>query len=314
MSTDPPPTARLRTALDEGSVLIGGCFDALSARLAELAGFPAVQLSGFGVEVAQIGAPDLGLTTLTELAAHATRVASTVAIPVIADVDTGFGGVLNVARTVREMERADVAGLHIEDQALPKRCPLLGGRRVLSRAAAVDRVSAACEARRDRDFLIIARTDADVVSIDEVIERANLYLRAGADVAMPMSLQVDGRPFADLSPDKQMELLARLAREIDGPVMSSGAPPPPGYTAEDLAGAGYALVLFASSALSSAANAMAAMYAAIVRDQTDAGYIQANPGRYHDGYELMRAVHLDRYQDIEQRHTTSRDTYQGEDQ
>jgi methylisocitrate lyase len=314
MMTGPRAAARLRTTIDEGSVLVGGCFDALSARLAELAGFPVVHLSGFGVEVTQIGGPDLGLTTLTELALHASRVASTVEVPVIADVDTGFGGVLNVTRTIQEMERAGVAGVHIEDQAAPKRCPLLGGRQILSRSAAVDRVSAACEARRDHDFLIIARTDADVVSIDEVIERANLYLQAGADVAMPMSLMVNGRPFAEFGPDQQMELLARLAREVDGPLMSGGAPPPPGYTAKDMADAGYALVLFASSALYSAANAMAAMYAAIVRDRTDADYIQANPGPYNDGYELMRAVHLDRYQDVEQRFTTSRDACPPQDQ
>ncbi|WP_236793423.1 oxaloacetate decarboxylase [Amycolatopsis sp. GM8] len=304
MTPSSAPPARLRAALREGPSLVGGCFDALSARLAERAGFGILHLSGFGVEVTQIGGPDLGLTTLTELASHAARVTSTVEVPIIADVDTGFGGVLNVRRTISEMERAGVAGVHIEDQAMPKRCPLLGGRRVLSRGEAVDRVSAACEARRNRDFLIVARTDADVVSIDEVIERSNLYLRAGADVAMPMSLLMDGQPFAELNPDQQMTLLARLARDIDGPLMTGGAPPPPGYTARDVAELGYQLVLFASAALGAAANAMAALYAAILREGTDAGYLAANPGAYHDGYELMRAVHLDDYQALEQRHTS----------
>lgn len=294
-------SAVLRRELADGLVVGAGCFDALSARLAELAGFRALHLSGFAFEVSQIGAPDLGLATLTELAAVAARIAATVQLPVIADVDTGFGGILNVQRTVQTMERAGVAGIHIEDQATPKRCPVLAGRRVVARSEAVDRVRATVDARTDPDFVVIARTDADVVSFDEVVERANLYLAAGADLAMPIVLDFDGRSYFAMSPDEQFALLERVARSIDGPVMGMGSPPPSGYTVKDLAEIGYSFVMFATTSLEAAATAMFEALHAITADGTDEHYRRAHPGRYRDSVELMRAVRLDDYLDVERR-------------
>ncbi|MET7780192.1 MULTISPECIES: isocitrate lyase/PEP mutase family protein [Streptomyces] len=294
-------TTRLRELLAAELVVAPGCFDPFSARLAELAGFTAIYLTGFGVEATQLGAPDLGLLSLTELAAHAARVTEAISIPVLADVDTGFGGVLNVGRTIREMERAGVAGVHIEDQSLPKHCPLLAGRGVVSREEAVERVRAACQARTDPDFVIVARTDGDTVSIQEAIDRSNLYLEAGADMAMPITMVVDGRPYADLAPDQQMDLLRLLAKEIDGPVMGMGDGPPEGYTTADLAEAGLSFMMFAAGALSASANAMAELFAEIRRSGTDAGYRAAHRGQYNVPLEILQAMHLEHYTEQETR-------------
>lgn len=302
-SADAPlrSSTRLRRLLAAGTVVAPGIFDPFSARLAELAGFDVLHLTGFGVEATQIGAPDLGLITLTELAGHAARITDAVDLPVLADIDTGFGGVLNVRRTIRELERAGVAGVHIEDQSLPKHCPVIAGRSVVSRAEGVDRVRAAVEAKSDPDFVIVARTDADTISFAEVVERSNLYLQAGADMAMPMALQLDGRPFASLPPDEQMDVLRRLVKEIDGPVMGMGAGAPVGYTTQDLADAGYAFVMFAVDALSAAANAMATLF-----DEIRAtGAIAPRGDRYDDPLALLKLVHLDEYVELECRHTAS---------
>ncbi|WP_051790860.1 isocitrate lyase/PEP mutase family protein [Amycolatopsis jejuensis] len=292
-------TTRLRGLLREGMVVAAGCYDPLSARLAELSGFPAVHLTGLGMEVTQLGAPDLGLLTLSEVASHAARITSAIDIPVLADADTGFGGVLNVHRTVRELERAGIAGIHIEDQPLPKRCPVLDARTIVTREQAVERVAAACAARTDPDFVIVARTDADTVSLAEVIERCNVYLEAGADMVMPMLMNVDGVPYDSLPPDEQMALHRRVVKAIDGPVMGMGNPPPEGYTVDDMAAAGYAFFMFTATALGAAANAISEAFAAIKQDGTDGRFIVARPGRYHNVRTLMEAVRLEDYFAIE---------------
>jgi len=307
----PPMTTRLRELLGSGLVVAPGCFDSLSARLAELAGFQALHLTGLGMEITQLGAPDLGLLTLTEVAAHAARITAAVDIPVLADVDTGFGGVLNVRRTVREMERAGVAGVHIEDQPMPKRCPVLEGRTTVDRRQAVDRIRAACDARTDPDFVIVARTDADTVSIAEVIERCNLYLQAGADMVMPMVLNVDGVPYEKLAPDEQLELLRHVVSSIDGPVMGMGNAPPLGYTVADLEAIGFSFVMFAATALGAAANAMTEAFDAIRSNGTDRDFVTARPGRYHDPYTLMEAARLDEFLEIERTATSTADSERG---
>ncbi|WP_432013617.1 isocitrate lyase/PEP mutase family protein [Streptomyces cucumeris] len=292
-------TTKLRQLLADGLVVAPGCYDALSARLAEIAGFDALHLTGLGVEATQLGAPDLGLLSMTELSAHAARTAAAVNIPILADIDTGFGGVLNVRRTIHEMERAGVAGVHIEDQKLPKHCPLLAGRSVVGVDEALARITAACQARTDPDFVIVARTDADVISIREVIDRCNKYLEAGADMAMPITMEVDGHPYADLTPDEQMDLLRLLAKEINGPVMGMGDAPPAGYTTADLAEAGFSFMMFAASPLSASANAIAELMRHIKENGTDADYRATHPGKYNSPLEIMRAVHLDTYAELE---------------
>ena len=217
-------THMLRQALVDGPVVAAGCFDPLSARLAEHVGFGALHVTGSGVEATQLGAPDLGLLTLSELAAHTARIAAAVDIPMICDVDTGFGGVDNIMRTVRELERSGVAGIHIEDQSFPKKSPLLDGRSILPRAEAVGRVQAALAARTDPDFVVVARSDADAISFDEVVTRCNLYLEAGADAAFPMLMSYEGVPLHTLPRDQRIKVQRKLVEEIDGPVMAMAHP------------------------------------------------------------------------------------------
>lgn len=295
-------TTRLREELAKGMVVAPGCFDPLTARLAQLAGFSAVHLTGFGVEASQLAAPDLGLLSMSELVAHAARMTAAIEIPILADIDTGFGGVLNVQRTIREMERAGVAGVHLEDQAQPKHCPLLAGRKVVSRSEALDRLKAALDARTDPDFVIVARTDADTISFGELVDRSNLFLEAGADMAMPILMSVDGVSFATLTPAEQMASCRKLVTAIEGPVMAMGAGPPDGYTVADLADAGFAFMMYAGAAVSIAANSVAALFLAMRRDGTDRTHLDANPGLYNDPLELMRAVRLDEYVAVERRY------------
>jgi 2-methylisocitrate lyase-like PEP mutase family enzyme len=153
------------------------------ARLVERAGFDAVYMTGSGTALVRYGFPDVGLVTMTEMVENARTIANAVHIPVIADADTGYGNPLNVRRTVREYERAGVAAIHIEDQVFPKKCGHLQGKRLIPKEEMVQKVRAACEAREDPDFTIIARCDAlAVVGMDETLDRARAYAEAGADV------------------------------------------------------------------------------------------------------------------------------------
>lgn len=292
----------LRTLLADGGVVALGCTDPFSARLAELAGAKALYLSGQVLEAVVLGAPDMGLATLTEVTDHVRRITNVVGVPLICDAEAGFvGGPVNVHRAVRELERTGVAAIHIEDQALPKKCPLLPGKKVVERGEGIARIETAVAARTDPDFMIIARTDADVISFDEVIERSNRYLQAGADVAMPIVTEVDGVPRTSLSPDDQMDVLARLAQRIDGPVMMAGSEAPIGYTASDLLNAGFAIVPFAGAAFQAAGNAMLEVYRELLSRGTSSAYFERNPPELTFGLGTMRLLDLDTYLEIEDR-------------
>lgn len=293
--------ARLRELIAAGKTIAPSCFDPLSCRIAEVTGFDAVHLTGMGVEATLLGSPDVGLLSMSELVEHVARITAAVDIPLLADIDTGFGSVLNVQRTIREMERAGAAGVHIEDQALPKHCPVLPVRKVVSRAAAVDRLKAALDARSNADFVIVARTDADVVSIDEVIERCNLFLEAGADMVMPLHVAVDGTPYGSLAPDAQMAVMRRLTSGIEGPVMNMGGRPPKGYNAFDVLGAGFAFLIF-GVALPAAANAMAAGYRELMETGNCLDLMARVPGPYWDTLKLMQDVRLDEHVAVEERY------------
>lgn len=300
-------TTKLRQLLRQGMVVAPGCFDAFSARLAQLAGFEAVHMTGLGVEAVQLGAPDLGLLSMSEVVSQAGRMQEAIDIPILADIDTGFGGVLNVQRTIKEMERAGIGGVHIEDQALPKHCPLLAGRKVVGREEALDRLKAALDARTDPDFVIAARTDGDTVSFAELIERANLYLEAGADLVMPVLMNVEGRSMFCLPPAEQMEWLGRMTSQIDGPVMGMGSGPPRGYVLNDFARIGFSFIMFAAGPLSAAANAMAEYFATLRETGNEFAYFEKNPGDYQDPLNLMRAARLDDYVQVEKQYTASLD-------
>lgn len=164
-------------------VVAPGAYDAIGARLIEQAGFAAAYMTGAGTAMAR-GYPDFGLLTQTEMAENAGVMSRSISVPLIADADTGYGNELNVTRTVREYEARGVAAIHLEDQVSPKRCGHLEGKEVVTRAEFVSRIRAAVEARRTREFLIIARTDARaVLGLDEAIDRANAALDVGADIA-----------------------------------------------------------------------------------------------------------------------------------
>lgn len=181
----PSVRQRLRARLNSGSLTVApGIYDAYGARLVEQAGFEAVYMTGNGVSACLLGRPDVGLIDLTLFAAHAHRAAACVDIPLICDADTGYGNAVNIKRTVEEFESAGVAAIHIEDQMAPKRCGHLpGSRPVVSLEEHVGKIEAALAARRDPDFIIIARTDAaSGLGLDEAIRRGKAYCDAGADV------------------------------------------------------------------------------------------------------------------------------------
>ncbi len=184
-------TTRLRELLaSPGIVPAPGAYDCLSAAVIERAGFPVVYMTGAGTSISRTGYPDIGLTTMSEMVANAAAIARTVSVPVIADADTGYGDVLQVQRTIREYERAGVAGIHIEDQESPKRCGHLNDKRVVPMEEMVRKLHAALDAREDDYFTIIARCDAlAVTGWDDALRRCEAYVQAGADVLFLEALQ-----------------------------------------------------------------------------------------------------------------------------
>jgi methylisocitrate lyase len=238
MSGSPTPGQRLRRAWEADVLAIPGVFCPLVAKMAERLGFPAVYLSGGGLS-ASLGLPDIGLITLTEVVHQAQAICQATALPLICDADTGFGSSVNVERTVRLLEAAGVAGLHLEDQELPKRCGHLSGKTLISAEEMVAKIHAAVAARRDPNLVIIARTDArGVQGLEEAIRRARLYKQAGADVIFPEALE-------------SAEEFAVFAREVGGPLLANMTEfgRSPLLERSRLAQWGYRLVLYPLTAL-----------------------------------------------------------------
>lgn len=230
----PSRSARLAAALRDHTVVLPGAFNALTARAIERAGFEAIYLSGAALANSLLGAPDIGLTTLTEAAEHAARCAAVTTIPIISDADTGFGAPENAARTVQEFERAGLSGLHLEDQEFPKRCGHLSGKTLVPTDEFCAKIAAAAAARRDPDFLIIARTDArGVTGYDDAVERAHRYLRAGAGAIFPEALKTR-EEFARFAQDVKAPLLANMTEFGQTPYLS----------AAEFASLGFAMVIF----------------------------------------------------------------------
>lgn len=296
----PPSSAHaLRKQLDDGWSFMAGCYDAMSARIAESVGFSALHVTGFGVEVSQVGAPDIGIITATELASHVARIAAAVNVPLLVDVDTGFGGTLNVRRTVCEIERAGAGGLHIEDQFFPKRPAGTTGAHVLPSDEAVARVAAAVDARLDPDFVIVGRTDVASYSFEEAVRRSNLYLEAGADVAMPLMTTIDGVPISTLDPAAQMDVLRRMIAQVDGPVL--GTRIPPGYTLDDMRDVGFAMLIIGGLSLHAAATAILGVLGEAIHDGRAADYLNRVPHAYSSA-AMKKLFHGDEYAEIESRY------------
>ncbi len=231
-------TARLRRAIAAGCVVMPGAFNAGMARMVERCGFSAVYISGAGLANATAGVPDIGLLTLTEVAQLAQYIAEAVSIPVVADADTGFGGPENVARTVRTFERIGLAGLHLEDQEFPKRCGHLAGKTLITSDEMAEKIRAAVAARRDNDFLIIARTDArEIEGLDSAVQRAKTYLEAGADAIFPEALKT-AKEFRDFARKVRAPLMANMTEFGRSPLLS----------VKELAEMGYRMVIFPQTA------------------------------------------------------------------
>ncbi|MEK7370785.1 MAG: isocitrate lyase/PEP mutase family protein [candidate division NC10 bacterium] len=253
-------STRLRELLKGPDIVVApGAYDGFSARLVEAAGFKAAYMTGAGTAASHLGQPDLGLTTLTEMATHAAHLAGCLSIPLIADADTGYGNVLNVVRTVREYERAGVAGLHIEDQVAPKKCGHIAGKQVIPTNEFCDKIRAASEYRTDPDLLIIARTDARAVTgLDDAIERGNRYAEAGADVIFVEAPQ-------------SMDEVQRIAREVKAPLLANMVPggKTPAVKFSDLERLGFRIVIYPAVCMGAAVAAIERSLARLRERETD---------------------------------------------
>jgi methylisocitrate lyase len=239
------PGNRLRAAWSERPIMIPGVFNALTAKMAERLGFQAVYLSGGALSAGWAGVPDIGLLTATEFAGQAAMLAGATSLPLLCDADTGFGETINVERTVRLYEQAGAAGLHLEDQVMPKRCGHLTGKTLIEPQAMASKIRAAVAARRDPGFVVVARTDArSVEGFDEALYRARLYIEAGADMIFPEALE-------------SMDEFARFAREIKAPLIANRTEfgRGPLLTFDELASLGYRAVLYPLTAFRAAMKA-----------------------------------------------------------
>jgi len=237
----PSPGRRLRNAWQRQPIAIPGVFNALVAKIAERLRHDAVYLSG-GALSAAFGVPDVGLLTLSEFVNEARTIARATSLPLLCDADTGFGEALNVERCVQLFEEAGVAGIHLEDQVLPKRCGHLSGKSLITAEAMAAKIRAAVAAKRDADFVIIARTDARGANgFDDAVRRAKLYLQAGADAIFPEALE---------SPDE----FAAFAKAVPAPLLANNTEfgRSPNLTVEAFGALGYCMVLFPLTALRAA--------------------------------------------------------------
>lgn len=252
-------TEALRHLIQRDEILTApGAYDAASASLVEQAGAEVVYLSGSSISTSTHGYPDVGLTTMTEMTTRARQAATAVDIPVFSDADTGYGNPINVRRTVEEFEAAGVAGIHLEDQVFPKRCGHFEGKDVIPAEEMVQKIKAACDARKDEDFQLIARTDARAVDgFDAALDRSRKYRDAGADVI-----------FFE-APESRDEL-ERAADQIDAPLlanMTEGGKTPM-LTAAELESLGYSIALFPATGFKAAMKALQSTYETIVEQGT----------------------------------------------
>ncbi len=224
----------LRQSIQQGTVLLPGAFNALSARLIEREGFEALYLSGAVLANSVGGVPDIGLMTLSEARDHAAHIANVTSIPILADADTGYGGADNTARTVRTLEAVGVSGIHLEDQEFPKRCGHLEGKKLVPTDEMCAKIAAAAAAKSSPDFLLLARTDArGVIGYDEAVTRAHAYLKAGADGIFPEALKSRDE-FERFAKDVPTILLANMTEFGQTPYL----------TVDEFAAMGYRLVIF----------------------------------------------------------------------
>lgn len=259
----PHPGAIVRELLERTSVTpVPGCHDALGALLIEQAGYPAVYMSGFSVS-ASFGKPDVGILSMTQMVERAAQIAGATDLPVIADADTGHGGVANIAECVRAFERAGVAAIHLEDQVMPKRCGALPGKALVPVEEMALRLKVARKARRSDDFLIFGRTDAMTIhGLEECVTRAKAMERAGADAVMVPSLTT-------------AEELSAISGAVSVPVIYLTAETiRPIFSLEQLGGCGFAMAIYALSLIQVSAAAQSALLKELLATGTTQGQLE----------------------------------------
>jgi 2,3-dimethylmalate lyase len=255
-------TALRQIIAREGATMAAGVFNPLAAKLAEQAGFDLIYMPGGGIALNRLGVADVGLVTLTEMVESASAIANAVPLPLIADADTGFGNQLNVQRTVREFERAGVAGIHIEDQVFPKKCGHFEGKAVIPLSEAAQKIRAAVAARTDPDFVIIARCDALGSGMDEVVRRCLAYREAGADM-----LFVDA--------PRTVDDVKAIGERIPGPLLfnsSAGGKIAP-MTVSEVGALGYKLMIAPNFSALAAIKAMRETFAEMRSSGSVAGVL-----------------------------------------
>jgi len=281
MTENQSPGLKLRQAVAANNPLqVVGTVNAYSAIMAQKCGHQAIYLSGGGVAACSLGTPDLGISTLADVLEDARRITDASSLPLLVDVDVGWGGAFNIARCIREMIRAGVAGIHIEDQVMQKRCGHRPNKAIVSSAEMADRVKAAVDARSDENFVIMARTDALAVEgMDAAIERAQACVAAGADMIFPEAMT-------------ELEQYRRFVEAVPVPVLANitefGATPL--FSTEQLATAGVKLALYPFSAFRAASLAALNVYRHILQDGSQQNVVDAMQTRmelydfldYHD--------------------------------
>ncbi len=282
-------TSKLKEIMERrAATIVPGVANAMFARAVEDLGFEAVYATGAGIANMELGVPDIGLTTMSEVADIVARLASAVSIPIIVDADTGFGNPLNLVRTVRTFERAGAAGIQIEDQIFPKKCGHFAGKEVIPVGEMLDKIRAAVDARHDSDLQIIARTDARAVEgLNRAIERAHSFVEAGAD-----AIFIE----APISVDE----LARIPREVRAPQIANmvfgGKTPDPGRA--KLAEMGFSIVLYANAVLQAALKAGCDVLYALKKD----GSLASVQDRLASFEERQRAVGKPEWDALEARY------------
>ena len=277
MSTKSSPGARFRQALQVNSPLqIVGTINAYSAMLAQRAGHQAIYLSGAGVANASYGLPDLGMTSLNDVIIDVDRITSASNLPLLVDIDTGWGGAFNIARTIKAMEKAGAAAVHLEDQVAQKRCGHRPNKAIVSKDEMVDRVKAAVDAKSDADFVIMARTDAIAVEgIESAIERAVACVEAGADAIFPEAIS-------------SLEDYRRFSAAVRVPILANitefGATPL--FNKVELAAVGVGMVLYPLSAFRAMSRAAELVYAGILQDGDQRGVVNSMQTR-NELYEVL---------------------------
>ncbi len=282
--------SKLRELIERpGTTILPGVFDAVSAKLVEQIGFEVVFTSGFGISGTTLGMPDMGLLTMTETLERVRKIVGAVDLPLVADVDTGYGNPLNVMRTVRECVEMGVAGIILEDQEWPKKCGHFEGKRVIPCDEKIQKVKAAVEARGDKDLVIIGRTDARApLGLDEAVERGIAYFKAGVDVVFVEAPQ-------------SVDELKRISEKIDAPLFANmiEGGKTPFLSRVELEDLGYKLVVYPLSALFAATKAMADVFQKLKDDGTTAGFEPMVS--FHEFEEI---IGVPRYREIESRFVT----------